>query len=335
MSVSSIPVPSSSSSSPSYVVVVEPTPVSVVRKLAIPYVNLVKANDLLSKNFLSGGTFTITSEAKTATSSISASSTVIGSSFIQSFTPKYEWKDKNMSVEGRVSTSNLMSAKINFNDFVTQGLSVYLRGEKAKTKETTTPNIFDFSATAGFLFNNDRFHLNGECKLPCTEPISILGTMSVQPSDNLAFGLKVEHELKKESIPNLEGKLVFGSPLVEGSLFAMYPSNVIGASLLQLIQPNFNWATRASLDLTGKQRPTWEVAGTFQLNTSSTVKGKATIAIDNVKNHEIRFALGTQQKINPNVTAIISTDINVNQALLGWDSIGVASSGGFELILNP
>jgi len=316
---------------------------------ASPYRDLVKANDLVTKNFLASNSFSVTTETKAG--DVSFKSTISGDAkkpVAAVVEPKYEWKEQNLAFEGKLSSANVFNVKGTWKNPV-DGLNLSLSGDRSVTvvtpkqgEEATGSTLkVTNSVTGGAVFNNHLVHWGVDVKVPVQSEGKISATTSLhgKPIDNADVGVKIDWEAGGS--PKVEGKALGGNDKMEGAVSWAYPSNTLGLNWWHSLCSNFQYAAQATWAVPNtkdsKEVPTINVAGNYKIDDNTTVKEKVTTAVDRKdKNHAFRAGLGVQQKVNVNTTVTIGADVNLNHALnVGsgpkGSAVGDASTYGFQI----
>jgi len=306
---------------------------------AVPYKDLNKSGDLLTRNFLGLNSISITSETKSGDVTIKGS--VSGDDkkpFASVLEPKYEWKEHDIVFEGKFSTANAFNAKGTFRNAGTEGLNLSVAGDrvvkkddKKDKKEVVAPAMSN-SATGGLQFTHELVNLSVDVKIPIAAPqekISVASTLHARPHPNASVGLKVDYVHGGDLTG--EGKLVGGTSQIEGGLSVTYPEKVVGGSVWHSYSSLFQWAASVSHPLGPEKKATVaNVAGNYKFDDFTTLKGKLTGNFDAKAENSFRGAASLQQKINLNTTITVGADININHAF-GLGKAGDASSYGFQL----
>jgi len=306
---------------------------------ASPYRDLVKANDLITKNFLKDNSFAVVTETKAGDvsfkSTVSADNKKPVAAVIE---PKYEWKENNLAFEAKISTALTASGKATFKNVGIEGLNLSVQGEKEVKKEKDEALKLALSGTGGLQFNNELAHLVVDVKFTNESKLSASGSLHAKPVDNVDVGVKVDWE---DGTTKFEGKLIGGNDDMEGAIAFAYPSKVLGVNFWHSCCAKFQWALGVSAPPSdAKKDPeiVVNVAGNYKLDDSTTLKAKVTASVDrsSSKDHAFRCALSLQQKVNANTTVTVGSDVNVNNA---WSigsgkkgtNVGAASSCGFQI----
>jgi len=253
--------------------------------------------------------------------------------------PKYEWKEQNVVLEGKLSSANVFNAKGTLKNIGTDGFNVSLAGDRSvttvKAEGETTLKVSN-SATVGLQFSNDLANFSTDVKVPIqsNDKLSVATALHVKPVPNAGVGAKVDWAAG--GAVSGEGKIVGGTDQVEGGLTVSYPERVVGLSVWHSPCAHFQWATSISHPPSGHKAPvtTVNVAGNFKLDEYSTVKAKLVAGVDRSDKAErsFRAAVSLQQKINPATTVTVGADVNLNTACgVGSGKGGDASSWGIQV----
>jgi len=318
-------------------------PVVVAPKLATPYRDLTKANDLVTKNFPSAHSFAITTETKAGGTTVKSSvKSTEKEGVVGQIEPKYDWKEHNLVFEGTLSTANVFSAKATAKNLGTPGLNFYLKGDRkvastlAEDKSSVTK--VETAATGGVQFNNELAFFVAECKvpLPYQQEVALTSSVHVAPIEQAALGLKLDYTHAEKSVFAYEGKLIGRHENLEGAL--TYSSKrVAGLHFWHEVNSDFQWAATVAYPLSEKEAANVTVAGAYKLDDFTTVKAKVEAQIDRKAespSHRFRSGVSLQQKLNLNTTLTVGADINLHQARYGVNDVllhGADSSCGFEL----
>jgi len=298
------------------------------------YRDLVKANELATKNFLSNNSFSVITETKAT--DVSFKSTVSGdktkglSAVIE---PKCECRERNVALEAKASTANTFSAKGTYKNVV-DDLNVSLQFEHSVTQEkghVKETNTF----TPGLLFNNKYAHFSADLKVPLGGKLAVSAALHAKPVDNFDVGFKVDYEIN--GAYSAEAKFLGSGSDVEGAFSLNYPSKVWGLHLWHSLNSSFQWGANLTVppgDDKKNPNPTINFAESYQFDDLTTLKGKLTAVVDrsDAGDHALRAGLSLQQKVNDNTTVTVGADVNLNHALgVGKKSVGAESSCGFQV----
>jgi len=307
---------------------------------AIPYREVNKSGDVVTKSFLNTNSVSFTTETKAG--DVTLKSTVSGDDkkpVAGLLEPKYELKEHNVVLEGKLSTANVFNGKATFKNLGTNGLNVSVSGDRSVSVvevEGEAITKISNSATIGVQFANDKANFSGDVKFPIqsADKLSVSSTLSVKPAPNTGAGLKVDW-VSGGAVTG-EGKIVGGTDLIEGGLTVSYPAKVLGFSLWHSACTNFQWAATVSHPPSTDKDPTTlvNVAGNFELDDYSTVKAKLVAGVDRSDKVErsFRAAVSLQQKVNPTTTVTVGADVNLNQAFgVGKGKGGNSSSWGVQV----
>jgi hypothetical protein len=313
---------------------------------ASPYRDLVKANDLVTKNFLSLNSFGVVTETKAG--DVSFKSTISGDDkkpFAAVVEPKYEWKEQNLAFDGKLSSANAFTAKGTYKNLFTDGFNVSVQGDRTVVldkKEDSDPVLkVTNSVTGGAQFNNELVHFTLDVKLPVQSEgkTTLSSALHGKPVDNVDVGVKVDWEAGGS--PKVEGKLIGGTDKLEGAVSFFYPTKTWGFNFWHSCCSNFQWAATVSLPPSTASKdpePVINVAGNYKFDDSTTLKAKVSAKVDrtNAKDHVYRAGLSLQQKVASNTTVTVGADVNLNNALsLGsgkrGSTVGDASSCGLQI----
>jgi len=215
---------------------------------ATSYRDLIKANDLITKNFLNNNSFAVITETKAG--DVSFKSTVSGdktkglSAVVE---PKYELREHNLAFEGKASTANAFTVKGTYKNLVPD-LNLSLTGERSlvqeKTKEGTHLKELN-SITGGAVFNNNAVNFSADVKYPLGGKLNVNTAVHAKLHDNVDVGVKVDYELNGKL--GAEAKVVGGNPNVEGAFTLLYPSFIWGLSVWHSPNSNLQWAAQLSV----------------------------------------------------------------------------------------
>jgi hypothetical protein len=304
----------------------------------------VKANDLVTKNFLALNSFSVTTETKAG--DVSFKSTYGGDAkkpVAAVVEPKYEWKEQSLAFDGKLSSANAFTAKGTWKNPV-DGLNVSLQGDRAvswagqKGEEAPTLKVTN-SVTGGLQYNNQHVHWGLDVKFPVQSDGKISATTSLHGKlgDNADGGVKIDWEAGGS--PKVEGKAVGGNDKMEGAVSWAYPSNTLGLNWWHSPCSHFQWAATAAwaIPKDSKEVPVINVAGNYKVDDNTTVKAKVSALVDRKdKDNGYRAGLSVQQKVNSNTTVTVGADVNLNHALnVGsgkkGTAVGDASTYGFQI----
>jgi predicted thioesterase len=306
---------------------------------ATPYIDLIKANDLVSKNFLNQNSFSITTETKAGDvvfkSSVSGDEKKPLAAVLED---RYEWKEKNLTFDGKLSTANAFSLKGTYKNLFVDGLNVSLRGDRSieRKEDAEQPLNVSNSVTAGVLYNDQHVHLTADVKVPVKSSgnLSVSTAVTAKPVDQVNVGVKVDW---LASVTSFEGKLIGANDQLEGAV-TFNSDRVWGFNFWHLYSSKFQWATAVSVPPATAKRnpdPVINVAGAYKFDDSTTVKAKFNVAVDKTEaaEHAFRAALSLQQKLNPYTTVTVGADVNLNHALnIGsGKKVTPTSSCGFQI----
>jgi hypothetical protein len=306
---------------------------------AIPYKDVNKSGDLVTKNFYNTNSVSVTTETKAG--DVTLKSTVSGDdkkAVAGVLEPKCEWKQHSVVLEGKLSTANVFNVKGTRKNLGTDGLNVSLSADRSVTvvkAEGETSLKVSNSATVGLQFANDKANISTDIKVPIqsAEKLSVAASAHVKPVPNAGVGVKVDW-VSGGSVTG-EGKIVGGTDQVEGGLTVSWPEKVLGLSVWHSPCAHFQWATSVSHPPSGHKNPTTiNVAGNFKVDDYSTVKAKLVAGIDRSDKAERSFHahVSLQQKVNPTTTVSVGADVNLNQAFgVGSGKGGDPSSWGFQV----
>jgi len=306
---------------------------------AVAYRDLNKSGDLISKNFLTNNAISITTETKSG--DVTVKSTVSGDDkkpIAALLEPKFEWKERDIVFEAKLSTGNTFNAKGTLKNVGTDGLNISVSGDrviKPAKKEAESTITITNSATGGFQFSHELVNISADVKVPiadANEKLTVAGTVHAKPHPNASVGFKVDYVHGGDLTG--EGKLVGGTDQIEGGVSMTYPEKVVGGSLWHSYCPHFQWAASVSHPLGTPKTPTSvvNVAGNYKFDDFTILKARLTAGFDRSGKVEnsYRGAVSVQQKINPNTTVTVGADVNFNHACsLGKG--GDASSYGVQL----
>eukprot|EP01127_Copromyxa_protea_P022717 TRINITY_DN82_c0_g1_i1.p2 TRINITY_DN82_c0_g1~~TRINITY_DN82_c0_g1_i1.p2 ORF type:complete len:312 (+),score=87.47 TRINITY_DN82_c0_g1_i1:26-937(+) len=297
--------------------------------MASAYTSLVKGNDLVARNFYSNGSFAINTETKSG--DVSFKSVVSGDSVkpvSAALESKYDWKEHNLVLEGKVTSTNSLTAKATYSKIV-PGLSAFLAGEKSVAVKGQDV-VVSRSATAGLTYVHEKVHFTTEAKVPVGGNVALTGAVHVRAVDNVSVGLKTDYTVGGAA--KFEGKLVGGNNKTEGAV-TFNSEKTVGFSLWHSVNAKYQAAATVSVPSAvegAKVAPTVvNVAGNYKFDDATTLKFKLNAAIDRTEaaDHVYRSAISLQQKVNDNVTVSVGTDVNLNHAW-GLGASGNASSYG-------
>jgi hypothetical protein len=313
---------------------------------AAAYSSFIKANDLTTKSFPTLNSFGVITETKAG--AVSFKSTISGDDkkpLAAVVEPKYEWKEQNLSFEGKASSANVFNAKGTLQNFMsTDGLNLYLQGDRSITWEKQEEEVVrktTNTGTAGLQFNNDIAHFVAEVKVPVRSAgkVAVTSSLHAKPVDNVDVGVKVDWETG--SPIKVEGKLQGGNGQIEGGVSVAYPSKTWGVNFWHSHCSAFQWALTLVVppaDAKKDPEPVVHVAGNYKFDDSTTLKARVSTKVDRTtdKDHAFRGALSLQQKVNANTTVTVGADVNLNHSLgLGsgtnTSNVGDASSCGFQI----
>jgi len=249
--------------------------------------------------------------------------------------PKFEWKEQNLTFEGKVSTANAFNAKGTYKNLIPD-LNLSLAGDRSVTQEKGKEGMQtkeSNSVTAGLVFNNKPVHFSADVKYPLGGKLSVSAALHAKPVDNLDIGAKLDYELNGKT--SAEAKVVGGTDNLEGAFTFLYPSMVWGVHFWHSVSSNFQWAAQITVPPgeDKKSPPTVVLADNYKFDDFTTVKAKLHTTVDRSDgDHAFRAGLSLQQKVNASTTVTIGADVNLNQALgLGKKSVGTDSTAGFQI----
>jgi len=306
---------------------------------ACSYRDLIKANDLITKNFFAENSVAIVTETKGGDFSFKSTVSRDGDKALGVVEPKYEWKDKNLLFEGKVSSANALSIKGTSKDFFTSGLNVSLGADRfveVKKKEDKQKDVIQ--GVGSVQFNNEHAHVLVEAKLPvrCEAPANISVAGHIKPIDHIDVGVKLDWTEGKGV--KVEGKLAGGTDSVEGAGSYLYPTGLWSLNFWNSFSSSFQWAASLTVppaDAQDKPEPVFSVAGNYKVDDNTSVKTKLSAIIDrkdSKEGHVYRSGLSLQQKVGANTTITVGADVNLNNALfVGKHAVGDPSSCGFQI----
>jgi len=212
------------------------------------YGSFIKANDLTTKSFPTLNSFGVITETKAG--AVSFKSTISGDDkkpLAAVVEPKYEWKEQNLSFEGKASSANVFNAKGTLQNILsTEGLNLYLQGDRSvtweKKEDSEQEQKITNTGTAGIQFNNDIAHFVAEVKVPVRSvgKVAVTSSLHAKPVDNVDVGVKVDWE--QGSAIKAEGKVQGGNGQIEGGVSLAYPSKTWGVNFWHSHCAAFQWA---------------------------------------------------------------------------------------------
>jgi len=249
------------------------------------------------------------------------------------FEPKHELKKHNLEFTSKISTLNEFTAGLSAKDLGTQGVKVDITGTQSERDGTGAQVAASYknelvATKVGLTYplpsgKKDRKPLKINADLVLNVYKFLLGT-------NIALDLDEKTSWKGEGIISYSESSY--QVTARGSHEQKTAQTLWGLSFFHKVSDRTKWA----LDVEADQawlKPVASVAGEYQLDATTTVKGKWAVRLtDTSKQTELRAGVGIKQKVTPYVTATLGTDLNFRN-LLG-ETIGDPHSFGLEVKLS-
>jgi len=307
-------------------------------RLAAPYRDLTKANDLVTRSFPSGGAFSLSTETRAGDASVKTSVRCSNKDHVSAtISPAYDWRAQHLSFEGSFSTTNAFFVKGTVKDLGTKGLNLSLRGDRITRLADDNQLAVLSDYTAGIQYGNQHVHLLTEARLVSTSDVAVSAAIHGVPHDNVGVGLKVDYstrpgaEGKQVTTVTGEGKLVGRFDQIEGALTCT-SKQVLGVHFWHELSKDFQWAATVAYPLAEdtKEVPVVNVAANYKLDDFTTGKGRVTAYLNKGEVKPVyRSAFSAQQKINLNTSVTVGADVNLNHVFGTKD--GAPTACGFEL----
>jgi len=141
---------------------------------------------------------------------------------------------------------------------------------------------------------------------------------------NEKMGVKVDGVVSySQKDWQITGRGSYSPPTREGSVI------IFGASFFHKVTKNIRWALDIDTDQAFKRGPIGVVAGEYQIDDYTTLKGKCTVKVPDPSKPkpEARVALVGKQKINPYFSVILGADLNVRNIISGDAADGLHTFG--------
>jgi len=291
------------------------------------------SRDLISDDFPSDGIVKLTTQSKTS-DGLTAKATLKrhtkgGREQVETLIePKYEWKEKNIEISGKLSTTSDFSGTVAVKDLI-KGSKVEISGstnEKSTTSKLVLSHKTDpVAAKVTFTLPLD--------KSPKQPPPKINGDVVFQYPDNLFVGANVFVDVHEKLGVKGEGAVGYTkdqwqitgrgsytpSTLKEGS------SIIWGVSFFHKVSDSIRWALDFETDQALKKGPSGVVAAEYKIDNFTTVKGK--FSIKDPAKPEARIGLVGKQKINSFFSVNLGADLNARNILSGDSSDGPHTFG--------
>jgi len=292
------------------------------------------SRDLISDDFPSEGTVKLTTQSKTP-DGVTAKATLRryqkgGREQVDAvIEPKYEWKEKNVEISGKLSTTNEYSANVVVKDLI-KGSKIEFSGT-SNEKSSTSKIVLSHKTDPAAAKITVTFPLDLSPKKSQTK---INGDVVIQYPDNFFVGGNVSLDVNEKMGFKVEGVVGFTQNQLQvtgrGS-YAPPPSSrenstiLWGASLFHKISENFKWALDFDTDHALKRGPVGVIACDYKVDNFTSVKGKCSVT--NLSKPEARVALSAKQKVNSYLALSLGADLNVRNILSGDATEGPHSFG--------
>jgi len=301
------------------------------------------ASDLLGKGYANNGTFKISTETKEEGFSFKTASTrsvktdndgkkhEVINAVIE---PKFEWKEHNITFEGKFATANELSVTGSAKDFGVDNSKLSI-----SAAQRIKADVVEQTITAGVEIQNEMasFKICGGYPL---EPraITTSGSLSVQPIENVLVGVKVDAEFGNGTKTTTKGeiKLAASNEHFAGHFVGTHDKK-IAFTLYHKLASYWQWGMKIDYDTQSDSKgPSLEVGSLYKVDDHCTLQAKTNFDYRYVtklkSEHGLRLAIGATQNLNKNVSAVIGADLNVRQLLGAGGSCN--HSFGFEVKLK-
>jgi len=309
--------------------------------------------EFISKGYPNSGTFKVAIETKTPNGvglkgSATRSFDAKGEKISAEVEPKFEWKQHDVELNGKLTIGGDYEAGVTFNDLLVQGAKVSFTGFQSDSAGQ--------AVKASTSYKHDQGTLKAGVKFPFKENnhVNWNGELTVRHED-IHAGVDVRYDQAMVGKPENDApkdrwlfnfKAGYITPKFQAVVFAEDQINKDKATastpVLHLLNFNFlysvtdavKFAFGSSVERNNVRGVELNAGGEYKVDANTVVKGKFTV-VQSPKPDEREFRLGlaAKQNLTERVNVTVAADLNARAILGTPSSLGStkAHSFGFEV----